>query len=391
MTRPGAGRNDGAVSLTAPPLVYDPSTPQFQKDIYAVYRRLRDEQPVYVGASSYALSRFEDVWRAVNDWATFSSIVDEAYTLLPQLIYFDPPRHTAMRVLVSRAFTPKRVAEVEPLVRSTARSLLDPVAAAGGCELQHEFAALVPSVVIAKMIGVEDEHIPQFRSWTESFLEITGPADYQDAATKIYGLFATLLEERRAAPRDDLMTALIDAEVDGQRLTDEELLGFCLLLILAGNDTTSSLIGSGTVLLARHPDQRERLLADPSLWPNAIEEMNRIESPTQVLPRTTTKDVTIHGITIPAGSRVMLIWGSANHDEREFAEPERFDIGRQVNRHLAFGHGAHYCLGANLARLEARVAFEEWHARFPRYSLAGEPERIVSTWARAYRRVPVTV
>jgi len=379
------------VSLTASPLVYDPSTPQFQDEIYEVYRRLRDDQPVYVGPASYALSRFEDVWRAVNDWATFSSVVEEAFTLLPQLIYFDPPRHTAMRSLVSRAFTPKRVAEVEGLVRSTARSLLDGVAAAGGCELQHEFAALVPSVVIAKMIGVEDEHIPQFRSWTESFLEITGPADYQDAAAKIYGLFASLLPARRSDPRDDLMTALIDAEVDGQRLTDEELLGFCLLLILAGNDTTSSLIGSGMVLLAEHPDQRERLVADPSLWPNAIEEMNRIESPTQVLPRTTTTEVTLHGVTIPTGSRVMLIWGSANRDEREFAGPERFDVARKVNRHLAFGHGVHYCLGANLARLEARVAFEEWHARFPRYSLAAEPERIVSTWARAYRRVPISI
>jgi cytochrome P450 len=379
------------MSLTASPLVYDPTTPEFQRDMYEIYRRLRDEQPVYIGPSSYALSRFEDVWRAVNDWETFSSVVAEAQSLLPQMIYFDPPRHTAMRALVSRAFTPKRVAEVQTLVRSTARSLLDQIAAAGGCELQHEFATVVPSVVIAKMIGVEEEHIPQFRTWTESFLEITGPEDYQEAASKIYGLFASLLATRRATPRDDLMTALIEAEVDGQHLTDEELLGFCLLLILAGNDTTSSLIGSGTVLLAQHADQRERVVADPSLWPNAIEEMNRIESPTQVLPRMTTRDVTLHGVTMPAGSRVMLIWGSANHDEREFPDPEQLDVTRRITRHLAFGHGIHYCLGANLARLEARVALEEWHRRFPRYSLAGEPERIVSIWARAYRRVPIAV
>ena len=391
LTLPAAAGHDGHVSVTASPLVYDPSTLQFQEDMFSVYQRLRDEQPVYAGPGFYALSRFDDIWRAVNDWESFSSVVEEANSLLPQMIYFDPPRHTAMRALVSRAFTPKRVASVEELVRATARSLLDEVEAAGGCELQHEFAALVPSVVIAKMIGVEDEHVPQFRSWTESFLEITGPADYQEAASKIYALFADLLAARRAAPRDDLMTALIEAEVDGQRLTDEELLGFCLLLILAGNDTTSSLIGSGMVLLARHPDQRERLLAEPALWANAIEEMNRIESPTQVLPRTTTEDVTLHGTTIPAGSRVMLIWGSANHDEREFPEPERFDVGRRITRHLSFGHGIHYCLGANLARLEARAAFEEWHARFPRYTLAGEPERIASIWARAYRRVPISL
>ena len=168
-----------------------------------------------------------------------------------------------------------------------------------------------------------------------------------------------------------MMTALIGAEIDGEQLTDEEVLGFCLLLVLAGNDTTSSLIGTGIVMLARDPEQRALLVNDPSLWPAAIEELNRIESPTQVLPRTAMKDAEFHGVTIPTGSRVMLVWGSANHDDREFPDPERLDVTRNVTRHLAFGHGAHYCLGANLARLEARVAFEEWHARFPHYQLSG--------------------
>jgi hypothetical protein len=329
------------------------------------------------------------VWRAVHDWESFSSVVDEAQNLLPQMIYMDPPRHTALRALVSRAFTPKRVAEVEGLTRATARALVEQIAARGECELQHDFANVLPSVVIARMIGVPDEHVEDFRTWTESFLEIRGPEDFADAASRIYGLFAQLLADRRAQPRDDMMTALIDAEADGQRLSDEELLGFCLLLILAGNDTTSSLIGSGTVLLARNPDQRALLVRDPSRWPNAIEEMNRIESPTQVLPRTATRDVEYHGVTIPAGSRVMLVWGAANHDDREFPDPERFDVLRENTRNLGFGHGVHYCLGANLARLEARVAFEEWHARFPHYELAGEPRRIVSIWARAFSRIPV--
>jgi cytochrome P450 len=381
------------VSLTAPPLVYNPSTLQFQLDMWDIYRRLRDEQPVYADPAGafHALSRFEDVWRAVNDWSAFSSVVAEADSLLPQMIYLDPPRHTAMRALVSRAFTPNRVAQVEALVRKTACALIDRIADVGECELQHDYAAVLPSVVIAKMIGVADDHIPLFRTWTESFLEITGPDDYAEAAANIYRLFAELLAERRQTPKDDLMTALIGADVDGVRLTDDELLGFCLLLILAGNDTTSSLIGSGIVLLAQHPDQRELLVRDLGLWPNAIEEMNRIESPTQVLPRTTTTDVDFHGTTIPKGSRVMLIWGSANHDEREFTEPERFDVARRATRHLAFGHGVHYCLGASLARLEARVAFEEWHARFPHYELTAEPERIVSIWARAYRRIGVSI
>jgi cytochrome P450 len=381
------------MTATTSTLVYDPSTAQFQDEIWDIYRRLRDEQPVYSdpGGAFHALSRFDDVWRAVNDWSAFSSVVAEAESLLPQMIYFDPPRHTAMRALVSRAFTPKRVAEVEELARRTARDLIDGFAARGGGDVQHEFAAVLPSVVIAKMIGVADDHIPAFRGWTESFLEIQGPEDFAEAAAKIYELFSRLLSDRRREPRDDLMTALIGAEVDGQTLTDDELLGFCLLLILAGNDTTSSLIGTGLVLMTENPGQRELLLREPSRWNQAIEEINRVESPTQVLPRTTTEDVTLHDVTIPAGSRVMLIWGSANHDDREFPEPERFDVTRAMTRHLAFGHGAHYCLGANLARLEARVAFEEWHARFPTYHLAAPPQRIVSIWARAYREIPLEI
>ena len=372
---------------------YDPSTLEFQSDIWDVYRILRDEHPVFHDAEKdqYVLSRFDDVWRAVHDLDTFSSVVEEADNLLPQMIYIDPPRHTALRALVSRAFTPRRVAEVEGRARAAARDLIDGIAARGACEAQHEFAAILPSVVIAQMIGVPEEHVPQFREWTGSFLEIVGPEDFAEAAANIYGLFAQLLAERREGPRDDMMTALIGAEIDGERLTDEEVLGFCLLLVLAGNDTTSSLIGSGIVMLARDPEQRALLVNDPSLWPAAIEELNRIESPTQVLPRTAMKDAVFHGVTIPAGSRVMLVWGSANHDDREFPDPERLDVTRNVTRHLAFGHGAHYCLGANLARLEARVAFEEWHARFPHYELTAEPKRAVSIWARAYSCVPVRI
>lgn len=371
--------------------VYDPSTAEFQDRIWDVYRTLRDEYPLYHDPerNQYALSRFDDVWRAANDWQTFSSVVEEAQNFLPQMIYMDPVRHTQLRALVSRAFTPRRVAEIEPLTRGVARRLVDELVDRGHCELQHEYAAVVPSMVIAKMIGIPDENIDEFRGWTESFLEIQGPEDYLDSLGKCYELFAQLLAERRARPTDDLMSALLAAEIDGQRLSEEELLGFCFLLVLAGNDTTSSLIGNGMVLLAEHPDQRTLLLEDPSRWANAVEEMNRIESPTQVLPRTTTRDVEFHGSTVPAGSRVMLIWGSANHDEREFPDPERFDVTRTITKHLAFGHGIHYCLGANLARLEARIAFEEWHARIPHYELDGAPRRIVSIWARAFGSVPV--
>jgi len=374
-------------------VLYDPSTADFQDRMWDVYRVMRDDHPVYRDPRGgfFALTRFDDVWRAVHDWEGFSSVVEEQQNFLPQMIYMDPPRHSELRSLVSRAFTPKRVAEVEQLVRQVARDLLDGFEAQGSCDLQHEYAAVVPSVVIAQMIGVDAEHVAAFRSWTESFLAITGPDDYAEATRNIYGLFSELLAARRRASRDDLMSALIAAEVDGQRLADEELLGFCLLLILAGNDTTSSLIGSGTVLLAERPEVRDLLRDEPDRWPQAVEEMNRLESPTQVLPRTTTRAAEFHGVTIPEGSRVMLVWGAANHDEREFADPDRFDVTRTIARHLAFGHGVHYCLGANLARLEARVALQEWTDRFPDYSLAGAPQRAVSIWARAFSSVPVQV
>jgi cytochrome P450 len=261
--------------LSTPQFVYDPSTLEFQEHIWDVYRTLRDEYPVYVDEAKhqYVLSRFDDVWRAVNDWGSFSSVVEEAENFLPQMIYMDPVRHTQLRALVSRAFTPKRVAEIEPLTRSIARDLVEDIAARGRCDLQHEYAAVLPSMVIGKMIGVPDEHIDAFRGWTDSFLEIQGPQDYVDSLGKCYQLFAELLAERRRAPRDDLMSALLAAEVEGQRLTEEELLGFCFLLVLAGNDTTASLIGTGAVLLAADPAQRAVLVRDPSSWANAVEEI----------------------------------------------------------------------------------------------------------------------
>jgi len=376
--------------MTAP-FEYDASTSEFQEHIWDTYRTLRDEYPVYFDAATrqYVLSRFQDVWKAVSDPESFSSIVAEAENFLPQMIYTDPPRHTLLRALVSRAFTPRRIIGIESTIRLTCDALLDKIAPNERCELQHDYAAIIPSVVIARMIGVPEEHVDTFRGWTESFIEIQGPQDYLGALKNCYDLFAELLAERRQQPGEDLMSALLAAEVEGQHLTEEELLGFCFLLILAGNDTTSSLIGNGIVLLAQDPEQRSRLTANRALWPGAIEEMNRIESPVQALPRTTLRDTEFHGTRIPAGSRVMLIWGSANHDEREFLEPERFDITRNITRHLAFGHGVHYCLGANLARLETRIALEAWHDRFPEYELEGQPRRITSIWARAFSRIPV--
>ena len=378
--------------MTQATFVYDPTTARFQTEMHDVYRVLRDEFPVYEDPEQrfFAISRFADVWNSVHDWAALSNDhVLEADALMPQMIYMDPPRHTELRAIVSRAFTPKRISDLEPRIRELTRELIDRFAADGGCDLVSALAAPLPSTIVGELIGVPEEHLESFRGWTEQFIAIQGPEDFADAAARIYGLFAELLADRKRHPRDDLMSALIEAEIDGERLTDEELLGFSFLLLIAGNDTTTSLIGNGTELLAHHPDQRAELAADPSLIPNALEEMLRVEAPTQVLPRTAMRDVELHGVRIPEGSRVMLLWGAANLDDREFDDPERFDIHRRISRHLSFGHGPHHCLGAALARLEGRVAFEELLARVPDYEVVGTPVHYASIWARAFEALPL--
>jgi cytochrome P450 len=285
------------------------------------------------GGGAPALSRYEDVRAAASDPETFSSEgTDISQGLLPMIQALDPPRHDALRALVVFEWT-------DALVEASPESARD-----------------------------ERFHHP---------------------AIGIYREFAELLAERRAAPRLDLVSSLLEAEVDGRRLAEDELLGFCFVLIVAGNDTTTNLIANGAVLLADHPDRREQLAEQPARLPAAVEEMLRFESPAQALPRIARRDVRLHGGTIPRGAQVRLLWGAANRDERAFPEPDRFDVTRDARGHLAFGQGIHFCLGASLARLEARVAFEELLARIPDYQLAERPTWKRSIWARAHPTVRV--
>lgn len=380
--------------VTETQALYKTSTPEFQTDLWDIYRAMRDRYPVYHDPDQgfYALTRFDDVWAAAADHETFcSSTVAEANELLPQLIYMDPPRQTALRKLVSKVFTARRVASMEGGISASIARLMEHLATEGTCEFQHEYAAVIPSVVVGGMIGLDERYLAPMRTWTEAFIGLTDDGNALNAAVSIYTTFAELLEERRRQPREDMMTALLNAEIDGERLSDEELLGFCLLLVLGGNDTTASLIGSGAVLLLKRREQLEMLRRDPSLWPSAVEEINRIEAPTQALPRMTTRDIELHGVRIPSGSRVLLVWGAANHDDREFPDPERFDVTRRAQRHASFGHGVHFCMGSGLARLEARLAFEQWFTRFPDCELIEEPKRMTSTWARAFESIPMRV
>ena len=362
--------------------VYDPADPGFASRAHEVYRVLRDDHPVYAdpGGRFVALSRFDDVLAAANDWETFSSTgkLEHRY-IKPTMNSLDPPRHTHMRALIARAFTPRRVAELEPVIRAIAGELLDGMGAAGHAEAIAAFAGPLPSMVMGKLIGLPDEVVPVCRALTDEFMHHTHPSAAAGPASRAYEIFAELFDQRRRRPEDDLLTALLDAEIDGERLGEDELLGFGWLLLVGGNDTTTNLIANGIELLARHPDQRRRLVEGPPLTGPAVDEVLRYSSPTHTLPRTATHDVHLHGSTVPAGSRVHLVWAAANLDEREFPDPERFDVGRRPARHLALGYGVHYCLGASLAKLEARVAWEELLARMPEYEVTTEPRPFTST------------
>ena len=378
------------------PFYYDPTRPDFQDRLYAIYRTLRDERPVHhePATGQWILSRHEDVRAAACDHASFSSEgTDISRGLLPMIQSLDQPRHDALRARVLKVFTPGRVALLEPEIRRIARELLDGFAGAGRGDLVADFARQLPSRVIGALIGIPPDRREKFLAWTDELVEASPESAlderFRHPAIGIYREFAQLLAERRATRRDDLMSALLDAEIDGQGLSEEELLGFCFVLVVAGNDTTTNLIGSGAALLAEHPEQCALLAREPARIPAALEEMLRFEAPVQTLPRIARREVVLHGVTIPPGAQVRLLWGSANRDERAFPDPDRFDPTRDARGHLAFGQGIHFCLGAHLARLEARVAFEELLARIPDYRLAEPPTWRPSIWARAHPVVRV--
>ena len=394
------------------PFEYDPTVPDFQRDPFPLFKTLRDEHPVYQNERLrfWALSRYDDVMQAAGDWERFGNSVslypemkEEPTELMPRwmmdfgLFYMDPPRHDRLRALVAKAFTPTRVAALEPIVRDLARDLLRKVASKGRCEVVHEFAAPLATQVIGALLGVPSEDRWQFRLWAEK-IEQRDPSISAEVAEReqaetvdtIRAYMRDLVAERRSRPQDDLLSAMIGAEVDGDRLDDEQVVNMGYQLMVAGNDTTAAMISNGALRLAENPDERRRLIEDPGLMPNGVEEMTRYDSPTvQSPPRITTREVELHGTTIPKGAPVVLIWMSANHDERRYPDPKRFDVTRKLGRHMGFGHGLHFCIGANLARLEGRVAFGELLNAMPDYEVAGEAERWASIWLRPIGSLPI--
>ncbi|OHV29171.1 MULTISPECIES: cytochrome P450 [Pseudofrankia] len=390
-------------------LYWDPFDKVIDVDPYPVWRRMRDYAPVYRNDrfDFFALSRHTDVDAAHLDPVTFSSAHGTVLELMGpepmnvgQMIFMDPPTHTTMRVLVSRAFTPRRVGGMEGTVRRIAAGLLDDRVGSGGFDYVQDFAAQLPSMVISELIGVDPADREEIRRTIDEALYIDGEKgminDISFAAQiKLHTYFSEQLEARRRNPRDDMMTALTQAEVRGEngtrRLSTSEAADFTSLLVSAGTETVARLLGWAAALLAEHSEARAEIVANPLLIRKALEETLRYEAPSPVQGRMTTRNVELHGTTIPAGSKVLLLTASAGRDERKYPDPDRYDIHREFDSHVSFGHGIHFCLGAGLARLESRVAIEETLRRFPTWDVDdANAVRLHTSTVRGYAKLPIT-
>jgi cytochrome P450 len=370
-------------SKEAPAL--DFSSVEFLRDPYPVYARLAAARPVHRDARTglWLLLRYDAVKRALTDAEAFSSTVAAGGQPARWLLFSDPPRHTHLRALISRAFTARAVSALEPRIRALSCHLLDALVGRERFDLVGEFSLPLPMMVIAELLGVPIEDWRMFRRWSDVVLglisSVTGGAQaerdvhtFAAAAAEMRAYLAELLRARRARPSDDLLTRLIAAEVDGERLSDEDVLGFFQLLLVAGHETTTNLLGNAVSCMIEQPEVRDRVSRDDQLVPALVEEVLRYRSPVQAMFRVARREVVISGDVVPAGALVLPIIGAANRDPAQFVAPERFDLDRRPNAHLAFGHGIHFCVGAPLARLEAKIALSEWLARFDEFELDGE-------------------
>jgi cytochrome P450 len=372
-------------------------------DPYPAYRELRATSPVHWNdvTNFWALLKYEDVRFVSSNPALFTStkgisIPDPQMPNPVQegsLIFTDPPRHRQMRKLINAGFTRRRVAVLEPKIREIVRGILDPIEPGSVHEFAEQIAAPLPTRMIAELIGAPPDDWEQFRAWSDA---ATGTADPEieldafTAAGQLFEYFRKLIAARRADPRDDLLSVLAEAEIDEHRLSDDDLLNFTFLLLVAGNETTRNLIALGTLALIEHPDQCRLLVEDPTLIPGAVEEMLRWNSPVVSMSRTATTDVEIRDQLIADGDVVTLLYGSANRDEEIFGpDAEQFKVTRHPNPHIAFGCGEHSCIGAQLARLEATVLFDELLRRFPNLELVGAVDRMRATMVPGVKRMPV--
>jgi cytochrome P450 len=406
--------------MTAP-VTFSPYDYQMHEDPYPVYARLRAEAPLYRNEEQdfWALSRHEDVTAAFRDPARFSSA--NGVSLDPaawgpyahktmSFLALDPPRHTRMRALVSRGFTPRRVGDLERRIRELTRRHLQAALRGDAFDFVADFAALLPMDVISEMIGVPEADRGELRRLADTVVHredglFDVPQAGMEAALTLAGYYAGMIAERRARPGadhaaadhatgdpagEDLTSALLAAEIDGDRLTDDEVIGFLFLMVVAGNETTTKLLANAAYWGWRNPEQLARPMTDPP-WIGAwVEETLRYDASSQVLARTVAEDFTVHGQTVPAGHRLLLLIGSANRDPAAFADPDRYDLDRDTSALISFGAGRHYCLGASLARLEARVALSEFTALVSRYEIdESRAERVHSVNVRGFATLPM--
>ncbi|GJM36914.1 MAG: putative cytochrome P450 [Acidimicrobiales bacterium] len=389
-------------------LVFNPFGFSHHDDPYVTYRRLRDEAPCYRNdeLEFWALSRFADVQEAFRDTELYSSAGGIALENrrpigqsngFDQFIELDPPDHTVLRKLVSRVFTIRTVARMEDEIRAIFTRYLDRVVTEGRAEAVEDLTSPYPMDVISAVLGVPEEFREGLRRDSDKIMiRNDGVLEIPPAAAEgMLGLVAYFMEDlpkRKAGEGSGLLNDLVGFEVDGRSLTDEELLGFCVLFIIAGHETTTKMVANVLEILSRHPEQRAEVTADPALVPDVIEEVLRFHNSTQYMHRTLTRDHEMHGQQMRAGDSVLLLIGAANHDEREFGPTaEEFDIHRRAERHLAFGYGAHFCLGAALARMEGKVAVEEILRRIPDFDVDHDAKvRFHSSNVTGWRSLPIT-
>jgi cytochrome P450 len=388
---------------------FNPLAPEVKQNPYPHFAHLRDHEPVYwiESLQSWAISRYEDVSAIAKNTQLFSSAPIIPAILGDQnpvpevnwLISADPPEHTNLRRLVNKAFTPRMVAALEGRIKEIVAQLLDDIEQRGDFDFVRDFSTPLPLMVIAQMLGIEPERYREFKQWSDDMLRATGGEVSPEERVRLRGsmndlqhYFENAIEERRRNPREDLISALVRAEEESLALSAREVLAMCMLLLLGGNETTTNLLGSTVITLLTNPAVLAKVRADLSLVPQMIEEMLRYESPVQAIFRSATRDAEIAGSTIPAGGTMLILYGSANRDERQFPNPDTFDLARNPQDHLGFGFGIHYCIGAPLARLEVKLAMDAFIRRFPQIVMREQRREWVDSFVvRGPKTLPLVV